>query len=166
MSYSNIFPQPYAFPNAIYAFLGLPVALLSYAALFEFGYSALLQKLYGQTREWSMVYRVQTYLFILNLPLLIMALSGIVYNSSLMPLEVALKVDEILILVVSGYICYLEESRQTPIRGCLFLKDVTLAIIYNLALLDLYKGGELTPTPAYIALPIYLVALIIQAFSN
>ena len=74
--------------------------------------------------------------------------------------------DEILILVVSGYICYLEESRQTPIRGCLFLKDVTLAVFFNLALLDLYKGGELTPTPAYIALPIYLVALIIQAFSN
>ena len=40
-----------------------------------------------------MVYRVQTYLLILNLPLLIMALSGIVYNSSLLPLEVALKVD-------------------------------------------------------------------------
>ena len=67
---------------------------------------------------------------------------------------------------MSGYICYLEESRQTPIRGCPFLKDILLAVVFNLALLNLYTSGEMTPDAAYIALPIYLVALALQAFSN
>jgi hypothetical protein len=45
---------------------------------------------------------------LVNLPYIALILSGVVYNDSLLPLEVTLKIDEIYILIICGYICYLE----------------------------------------------------------
>jgi hypothetical protein len=55
-----------------------------------------------------MLWRAQLYILLVNAPALILILSGVIYNNSLLPLEVSLKMDETYILVVSGYICYLE----------------------------------------------------------
>lgn len=55
----------------------------------------------------SMVYKVQFYIFLINVPIMIMILTGVVYNGSLLPLDVALNMDEFYILIISGYICYI-----------------------------------------------------------
>ena len=57
--------------------------------------------------EGSMVYKVQFYIYLLNLPIMIMLLTGVIYNGSLLPLDIALNMDEGYILIISGYICYL-----------------------------------------------------------
>lgn len=91
-----------------------------------------------------MLYRVQTYLILVNLPSIILILCGLLYNTSLLPLEAALKVDESHIMILCGYICYLEESRQTPVRGFVVIKD-SLLIMLSLGLLSsVYLGGALT----------------------
>lgn len=54
-----------------------------------------------------MVYKVQAYVFLINIPVIIMILTGVIYNACLLSLDVALKIDEIYILAVSSYICYL-----------------------------------------------------------
>lgn len=54
-----------------------------------------------------MVYKVQAYVFLINVPAILMIFSGVIYNGCLLPLDVTLKMDEIYILAVSSYICYL-----------------------------------------------------------
>jgi len=55
-----------------------------------------------------MLWRAQVYILFVNAPSLILILTGFIYNNSLLPMEVSLKMDETYILIVSGYICYLE----------------------------------------------------------
>jgi hypothetical protein len=43
--------------------------------------------------EGSMVYKVQFYIYLLNLPIMIMLLTGVIYNGSLLPLDMALNMD-------------------------------------------------------------------------
>jgi hypothetical protein len=52
-----------------------------------------VERLYGETLGWKFIYRVQIYLFLINLPYIFLILQGTIYNTSLLPLEVALKID-------------------------------------------------------------------------
>ena len=90
-----------------------------------------------------MVYRIQIYIILINIPFIVLIHSGIFYNNSLLPLEVSFKLDEIFILIISGYICYKEESRQTPVRGFVFVKDSTVLLVMLFMLINLYKNGIL-----------------------
>jgi hypothetical protein len=54
-----------------------------------------------------MVFKVQSYIYIINIPAIVLILSGVIFNGCLLPFDVTLKMDEIYILIVSGYICYL-----------------------------------------------------------
>ena len=99
------------------------------------------------------------------MPIIVMMLDGVVYNGSMVPLDVALTLDEIYILMISGYICYLEESRHTPLRGFVFIKDVVLILIFLGLYMTLNSNGSMT---AYIvvAIILYLFNIIIQSFTN
>ena len=113
-----------------------------------------------------MVYKVQAYVYLINIPMIILILCGVIYNGSLIPLEVALTLDQIYILAISGYICYVEESRQTPIRGFVFIKD----LIFILSSFGLYMALNASNSnmTAFIVTIIflYLINLITQAFTN
>lgn len=114
---------------------------LVYAGCFEFGYNRIIEKIYAETAAWKMVYRAQFYLFIINLPIIILVMVGIIYNRSLLPMEVALDLDLAYIFIVCGYICFLEESRQTPIRGFVVLKDTIICLIGMGVLGPVYQKG-------------------------
>ena len=139
---------------------------LFYAALFEFGYNRIIEKLYAETAGWKVIYRVQIYLYLVNLPYIALILEGIIFNNSLLPFETALKIDEIYILIICGYICFLEESRQTPIRGFVVIKDSFFILIGLAILSDLYTSGVASSQYLFTIVPVYLVSLIIQVFTN
>lgn len=67
--------------------------------------------------------------------------SGLLFNASLLPFEVALKMDEGHIMILCGYICYLEESRQTPLRGFVVMKDSLLMMTCLGLLSSVYMSG-------------------------
>lgn len=113
-----------------------------------------------------MVYKVQLYVYLINAPMIVMILSGVIHNGSLVSLDVALTLDQIYILAISGYICYLEESRQTPLRGFVFIKD----LFFILSCIGLYMAlnASTSNATAFIAVVIvlYLFNLGTQAFTN
>jgi hypothetical protein len=139
---------------------------LLYAALFEYGYNRIVERLYGETVGWKVLYRVQIYLTLVNLPSIVLLLSGLFYNTSLLPFETALKMDEAHIMILCGYICYLEESRQTPVRGFVVIKDSLLMLVSLGLLSSVYLDGQLTYAQVLSILPVYLVGLAVQAFTN
>lgn len=74
--------------------------------------------------------------------------------------------DEGHIMILCGYICYLEESRQTPLRGFVVIKDSFLMMTCLGLLSSVYMEGELSYTEVLSILPVYLVGLVLQAFTN
>lgn len=76
-----------------------------YAGLFQFSFSQIIQKFYAYLTG-SNVFKVQSFIYIINIPAIVLIISGIFFNKSLFPVDVAFKMDEIYILIVSGYICY------------------------------------------------------------
>ena len=98
--------------------------------------------------------------------MIFLILTGVIFNGSLVPMNVALTLDKIYIMAVSGYICYLEESRQTPIRGFAFIKD--LLLVMTCFGLYIVLNLNTSNTTAYIVVIIflYLISLIVQAFTN
>jgi hypothetical protein len=137
-----------------------------YAGCFEFGYNRIIEKIYAETAGWKMVYRAQFYLFIVNLPIIVLVMSGVVYNGSLLPMEVALDLDLAYIFIVCGYICFLEESRQTPIRGFVVLKDTAMCLIAMGVIAPVYRSGQGSIDQVLALLPMFAVAMIVQAFTN
>ena len=136
-----------------------------YAGLFTFGFNRIIEKLYAWSNG-SMVYKVQFYVYLLNFPMIVLILSGVIYNGSLVPLNVALTLDQIYILAISGYICYVEQSRQTPLRGFVFIKD----LFFILSCLGLYMAlnanSQNTTTYIVVVIFLYIFNLITQAFAN
>ena len=49
--------------------------------------------------------------------------------------------DEGYIMILCGYICYLEESRQTPVRGFVVIKDSLLIMVCLALLSSVYMTG-------------------------
>ena len=51
--------------------------------------------------------------------------------------------DELNLFIVTGYICYMEESRHTPLRGIYFIRDVIFAILVIGLLVGEYYDGSI-----------------------
>jgi hypothetical protein len=74
--------------------------------------------------------------------------------------------DEGYIMILCGYICYLEESRQTPVRGFVVIKDSLLIMVCLALLSSVYMTGQLSYSSVLSILSVYLLGLILQAFTN
>lgn len=71
------------------------------------------------------------------------------YNKSFVGIETSMTIDEINILLVTGYICWIEESRHTPIRGMHLIRDVIFAIVcISLYINIVYVGTMEVSEPA------------------
>ncbi len=51
--------------------------------------------------------------------------------------------DELNIMIVTGYICWVEESRHTPIRGMCLIRDLLFAILLIGLYLNCFIKGSL-----------------------
>lgn len=72
--------------------------------------------------------------------------------------------DQIQIILLSGYICYLEESRQTPIRGFLFGRDLFTLIAFLGVISNFYYDGKVKLEYGIIILCLFLIYLGFQNF--
>lgn len=75
--------------------------------------------------------------------MIILTFISLFYNQSLVGLETSMTIDEINILAVTGYICWLEESRHTPIRGMHLIRDILFAITYIALYVEEFHSGTL-----------------------
>jgi hypothetical protein len=114
----------------------------------------------------SKLKKVQLYIYLINFPILVMVLTGVIQNGNLLVLDIALNLDEIYILILSGYICYLEESRHTPIRGFVFLKDLFFILVFLAQHMILNTSSDNSMAYIIIVIILYLANLAVQSFTN
>lgn len=69
-------------------------------------------------------------------------------------------------MAVSSYICYLEESRHTPLRGFVFIKDTVILVVCMLLYLIVRMGDESLSLFIVTVICVYLFSLILQAYTN
>ena len=56
--------------------------------------------------HFDIINRTQFYYILINLPVLIIGFISLIYHRSLIGIEISLNMDEIQLLIVSGYICW------------------------------------------------------------
>ena len=128
-------PYKYQILNSVSFF-----SCILYAGIFQFGYNRIIEKLYVWV-EGSSTFKIQTYLFLINLPFILLIVFGLINNKSIITLDTSLKIDSTFILLVSSYICYLQQSRQTPLRVFVVLKDSIVLVISILILAKIEMQG-------------------------
>lgn len=103
----------------------------------------LIEKLYSLSSHWDSIERIQLYYLLINIPMIFVGVASVVYHRSLVGIEISLNLDEIQVLLITGYICWTEESRQTPLRGFVFFRDVGFLLGAFAILGNLYYSGGL-----------------------
>lgn len=89
------------------------------------------------------------------------------YNRSLVGIETSMTIDEINILIVSGYICWIEESRHTPIRGMHLIRDVIFVIVFiSLYIKIFYVGSFNISEPASIIGVFFFYYIVLNYFDG
>lgn len=145
----DIFPDSTEFPAPLYPLLSthgpnsaLLLTLTLYTGLSLYTLQPLTQSLFGLC-SLQPPHSTLVYLLLINTPSLLLAGLSLVLHSSLLGFQVSCDIDHIQIVLLSAYVCYLEESRQTPIRGFLFVRDLGVAMGLLGALLGLGLDGRL-----------------------
>lgn len=148
MAYNGIFPESTDFPMIIYPILcimvvtvGVILCVILYYALFSFSLQKVIEQLYSTVGYIDHTERSIIYMLIINFPCLVLGISSIIHNQSLTGIEISFNIDELQILILSAYICHLEESRQTPLRGFLFIRDLIVLMGCFGCLIKIYFDG-------------------------
>jgi len=76
-------------------------------------------------------------------------------------------IDEFNILIVTGYICWIEESRHTPIRGMHLIRDVIFAILCISLFINSFYAGDITiDQPISVGVVFILYYLVLSYFEG
>lgn len=113
-----------------------------YLALFVFNLQKIVEKVFSLFSSVPHTEATLVYLLLINTPVILMCCVSLVVHHSLVGLQVSCDVDQVQILLVSSYICYVEESRQTPIRGFLFLRDLVVMMCMIGCFIGLCYDGQ------------------------
>jgi hypothetical protein len=116
------------------------------------------------TTNCSYVVKTIIYLLLVNLPHILLFGISLINENSQIGFKISCDVDLIQVLVVSSYICYVEESRQTPIRGLIFTRDLIVTICCLICLSVFKQDGQYKSEYGFVVLGIYLLFLILQLF--
>ena len=169
MTYNGIFPESTAFPMIIYPILcstivtiGVILCVILYYALFSFSLQKVIEQLYSTVAYIDHTERSIIYLVIINFPCLVLGISSIIHNQSLTGIEISFNIDELQIIILSAYICHIEESRQTPLRGFLFIRDLIILIGGFACLIKIYFDGKISLEYGIILLGFYFIYYIMQ----
>ena len=110
--------------------------------------------------------RTVIYLLLLNFPIIILGIAALAYNRSLIGIQISCDMDMLHIIVLGGYICYLEESRQTPICGFLFVRDLACLMGVLACFINFYIFGEVSIKYGLILAGFYLIYYIMLQFEE
>lgn len=164
--YLNIFPLAQSPATPVFALLALMGCAFLYCGLFQFGYSLIIQKIYYSTTGMGHLSRTFFYCMLINFPIILLFVFGLLLNNSALCYEVSLITDEAQILLVAGYICYVEESRQTPIKGFSFIRDCVFLIVGLAFLGVLYFDGVYSYNYVVMVGVLFLFYYLVQSFSD
>lgn len=97
-------PSP-KYPVAYAAILG---SCLLYVALYQHNLQKIVEKLFSLGLHLPLTEKTLYYLFLVNFPMAFLAVLSLVYNHSLVGFEISCDLDHIQVILISGYICYIE----------------------------------------------------------
>jgi len=120
--------------------------------------------MFALVNDRGYVLKTVVYLLLINFPLIILSTFSLAFNRNLIGFHISCDVDHIQIILVCGYICYVEESRQTPIRGFLFIRDTLVVMCFLGALLKFQLDGILNFTYGIILVGLYFIYYVLQNF--
>ena len=147
-------------------FIGLVFCTGLFYAITTFNTPSIMQNMLTLTEDFGHVERTIIYLFLINFAPIALGLTSLIYNHSLVGMQASADIDIFSVIVLGGYICYLEESRQTPICGFLFVRDLIVIVGCLGGLVSVYIQGETNVELGLILAAFYFVYYVMLQFEE